>query len=141
MRSNGYKTKNKEYIIEALSNNLDKTLSAEEILDFIKTKGISINITTIYRNLEKLTNKNIILKFPSSDNSKNFYQIKKHNYKHKEHLHLQCTNCGKIIHLDCDFMQEFVDHLKEDHSFDLTCASSILFGLCEDCKKENNSCQ
>lgn len=138
MRSKGYNTKNKKYIIEVLSNNIDKTLSAEDILNFLNQQEIKLNITTIYRNLEKLTEKNVVLKFPSSDGSKYYYQLKHHNYKHEDHLHLQCTDCGKVIHLDCDFMQEFVEHLKEDHNFDLTCATSILFGLCEECKKKKN---
>ncbi|MGD1821716.1 MAG: Fur family transcriptional regulator [Pleomorphochaeta sp.] len=141
MRSNGYKTKNKEYIIDILENHLDTTLSADEILEYLKVKGKNMNITTIYRNLEKLAKNNIVLKFPSTDGTKNYYQLRKHNYIHEDHLHLQCTECGKVIHLDCDTMQKFVEHLQKDHNFDLTCASSILFGLCEDCKKKNKHCK
>jgi Fur family ferric uptake transcriptional regulator len=138
LRSNGYKTKNKEYIIEALSSHIDTSLSAEDIYEYLKNNNKNMNITTIYRNLEKLADKNVVLKFPSSDGSKNNYQLKKHDVVHKDHLHLQCTECGKIIHLDCNFMQNFVDHLKDDHQFDVTCANSILFGLCDNCKKKLN---
>lgn len=136
MRSGGYNTKNKQYIIEALSNNLNTTLSADNIFDYLSKNNKGMNITTIYRNLEKLAKENIILKFPSADGNKTFYQLKRHDLTHEDHLHLQCTNCGKVIHLDCDFMQSFVDHVKDDHSFDLTCGNSILFGLCDDCKKK-----
>ena len=134
MRSGGYKTKNRQYIIEALSNNLNTTLSADNIFDYLSKKNRDMNITTIYRNLEKLAKEDVVLKFPSADGNKTFYQLKRHDFTYEDHLHLQCTNCGKVIHLDCDFMQSFVEHVKDDHSFDLTCGNSILFGLCEDCK-------
>ncbi len=138
LRSKGYKTKNRQYIIETLSNNIHTTLSADDIFDKLIENNHSMNITTIYRNLEKLSTKNILLKFPSADGNKTFYQLKRHDFNHEEHLHLQCTNCGKVIHLDCDFMQSFVEHVKKDHSFDLTCGNSILFGLCENCRLEKN---
>ena len=137
MRSGGYKTKNRQYIIEALSNNLNTTLSADNIFDYLSKNNRDMNITTIYRNLEKLAKEDVVLKFPSADGNKTFYQLKRHDLTHEDHLHLQCTNCGKVIHLDCDFMQSFVDHVKDDHSFDLTCGNSILFGLCEECKEKN----
>jgi Fur family ferric uptake transcriptional regulator len=137
LRASRYKTKNREYILDALSNNLNTTLSADNIFDYLKSKDKDMNITTIYRNLEKLANENLVLKFPSADGNKTFYQLKCHDYTHEDHLHLQCTNCGKVIHLDCDFMQSFVDHVKDDHQFDLTCGNSILFGLCDKCKKKN----
>ncbi len=140
MRSGGYKTKNREYIIEILNNNINTTLSADNIFDYLQQKNIKINITTIYRNLEKMAKEDIVLKFPSADGNKNFYQLKSHGFTYEDHLHLQCTQCGKVIHLDCDFMQSFVQHVKNDHNFDLTCGNSILFGLCDKCRKNCNKC-
>lgn len=136
LRSNGYKTKNKEYIIEVLREHKDIILSVYDIHEYLNEKNKFMNITTIYRNLEKLASKNIIMKFPSENGLKSHYQIKDHNCAMDDHLHLQCSECGKIIHLDCEFMNQINEHLKKKHNFDLSTQSSILFGTCENCKKK-----
>lgn len=135
----GYNTKSRNTIIEILNNNKDITLSAESILNIFNTKYQKVNITTIYRNLEKLEKEKIIHKFPASDSHKALYQITNNNLKNEEHLHLQCSKCGKIIHLDCNYMKNFILHIKSNHDFDLTCDKSILFGLCQECKNKDSN--
>jgi Fur family ferric uptake transcriptional regulator len=124
--------------MEILRANNDITLSADDILSIFKKKCVKVNITTIYRNLDKLEKEGIINKFPASDSHKALYQIIRHDLKNEEHLHMQCSHCGKVIHLDCDYMTNFIQHLKDHHQFDLTCDKSILFGLCDDCKNKIN---
>ena len=138
MRSNTYKTKNKEYIVDVLKEHEDIILSVEDIHSYLLKKNKNMNITTIYRNLEKLASNNTILKFPSENGLKSQYQLKNHDCAMHDHIHLQCSQCGKIIHLDCNFMTEINEHLNKYHNFDLSTQSSILFGLCEDCRKKNN---
>ncbi|MBK5200515.1 MAG: transcriptional repressor [Spirochaetaceae bacterium] len=135
--SNGYNTKSKNTIIEILKTNKETALCAESILEVFNQKCQKVNITTIYRNLDKLEKEKIINKFPASDSHKALYQIACHDLKNEEHLHLQCSQCGKIIHLDCEYMKKFIQHIKDYHEFDLTCDKSILFGLCQVCKNKN----
>ena len=52
------------------------------------------------------------------------------------HLHLQCVKCGKVIHLDCHFMDEINEHIEEHHGFSIICKGSILYGTCEKCRNE-----
>lgn len=56
----------------------------------------------------------------------------------EEHLHLQCVKCGKIIHLECEFMDEISEHILKDHG--LNCSAKIQF--CMECavraRKVNN---
>lgn len=137
--SNGYNTKSKNTIIEILRTNKDTAICAESILEAFNNKCQKINITTIYRNLDKLEKEKIIHKFPASDSHKALYQITRHDLNNEDHLHLQCSQCGKIIHLDCEYMKNFIQHIKDYHEFDLTCDKSILFGLCQECKSKNIS--
>jgi Fur family ferric uptake transcriptional regulator len=133
-----YKTKCKETIMEILEDNKNITLSADDILLIFKKRCVKVNITTIYRNLDKLEKEGTLNKFPASDSHKALYQIIRHDLNNEEHLHMQCYDCGKVIHLDCDYMLNFIQHLKDHHQFDLTCDKSILFGLCDECKRKNN---
>ena len=56
-----------------------------------------------------------------------------------EHLHLKCTRCGRLFHLDCDFMDELRQHLLEEHGFLLQCSGDLLHGLCQECAAKEGS--
>ena len=56
-----------------------------------------------------------------------------------EHLHLKCIRCGKVVHLDCDFMDEFKEHLYKDHGFRLHCSGDMLHGIFQDCENKKIS--
>lgn len=133
-----YKTKCKDNIYKILEEFKDTTLSADEILLKMEENGCKVNKTTIYRNLDRMETDGIVHKFPSSDTTKSLYQLTIHNANIEEHLHLQCSSCGKVIHLDCEYMQSFIEHIALEHDFDLTCDKSILFGLCKQCKEKEN---
>ena len=60
----------------------------------------------------------------------------------ERHLHLKCVRCGRIIHLDCTFMDEISNHILNDHGFVLQCRNSILYGTCRACAgKDGNAAQ
>ena len=46
----------------------------------------------------------------------------------------QCKKCGKLTHLDCDFLSGFEKHIMEHHGFSLEYSGSILYGICKDCR-------
>ena len=54
----------------------------------------------------------------------------------EQHLHLQCTKCGRIFHLECDFMGEIATHIQREHGFYIECKKSIIYGICKDCVKK-----
>ena len=45
------------------------------------------------------------------------------------------AKCGKIIHLECEFMDEISEHILKDHGFKLQCKNSILYGMCSACQE------
>ena len=56
----------------------------------------------------------------------------------EEHKKAQeCVKCGKILHLDCEFMKEISEHIQKDHGFSLQCKNSILYGICRECQVKN----
>jgi Fe2+ or Zn2+ uptake regulation protein len=46
----------------------------------------------------------------------------------EEHLHLQCIKCGRIFHLECEFMDEIAAHIQSEHGFFIECKRSIIYG-------------
>ena len=123
-------------VLNFFLDNPDIIVSAEEIYQTLKQDSKDINLTTIYRNLDKLVEDKIIMVFASDDRKKSGYKYAGDDSKCRNHLHLQCINCGKIFHLDCYFMNNLDKHISEKHSFDIKCSNSIIYGICNECKKK-----
>ena len=49
------------------------------------------------------------------------------------HVHLRCTACGKLVHLDCHLADDLLSHIRADHRFSIDPARSVLYGTCEEC--------
>ena len=119
-----YTTKTRQIILEYLKSQKAVTVSVADIEKYLKTEGIKVNTTTVYRYLDKLCAEHIVIKYPDLNSDKAVFQFAGEEKKCTEHLHLKCIRCGKVVHLDCDFMDEFKEHLYKDHGFRLHCTFS-----------------
>ncbi|MBR7133576.1 MAG: transcriptional repressor [Clostridia bacterium] len=131
-----YNTKSRQYILNYLKANINTTVSVGDILEYLRLNGISVNFTTVYRYLNKLTLEKKVIKFTGENGQKSLYQLVREQSSCEEHIHIQCVSCGKLIHLNCGFMDELRSHLKHSHDFDLKCHGSVLYGLCRECNKK-----
>lgn len=131
-RSKSYSTKARQEIMDFLKRNWSNTASVADILQYLTEKGMPVNPTTVYRYLDKLCSDHTIIKYTANTGEKAVYQLSE-NQHCADHLHLTCTKCGRIIHLDCGFMDEFKDHLQEHHNFQLQCEGGMLYGVCNSC--------
>ena len=133
-----YATKNRLVILDYLKENCSTTISAADIKKHLEEKEISVNTTTVYRLLDKLCAENIIIKYSDINSDKAVYQYAGEKGHCREHLHLKCVKCGKVMHLDCGFMDELREHIMAEHHFRLQCSGDLLHGLCEECAKNSD---
>ncbi len=131
-----YKTIGHTKIMKYLASNSDRTVTVKDIDEYLRAEGIEVNASTIYRFLNRLSDSGEIMKYVTQKGEQSSFQyIRAEAHNCKEHLHLQCVRCGKIIHLECHFMDEISDHIMEHHGFALQCESSVLLGVCKECSK------
>ena len=130
-----YRTSFKACLMEYLKAHKEQGICASEIYEAMRTQQIAVNLTTVYRNLEKLTASGALIKYKTAGEDSCVYQYVEPDADCCHHLHMQCSRCGKIIHLECPFMEEIRAHLLKQHGFALECKTSVLTGLCEDCRK------
>jgi len=135
MKVKSYNTKARKYILDFLEKNTDVTVSATDIYEYVTSKDESINRATVYRNLNKLEEEKRVIKFSEAPSKKAVYQIVK-NHGCEGHLHIKCVKCGKLLHRDCGFMDELMEHLRQKHEFSLECSGSILYGICKECNQK-----
>lgn len=136
MAGNSYATASRRKILEFLKSNSDRTVTVADIDSYLKRNDSEVNITTIYRYLDKLAKEGTVMKYVAEKGSQAVYQYVEQGHRCEEHLHLKCVKCGCIIHLECDFMDEISEHILKEHRFTLQCKNSILYGMCSECAKQ-----
>lgn len=134
-----YHTPYKTWILQYFENHSDDSVSASAILSEMRKEGMPINQATVYRNLDRLEESGKIRGHRLNKKEEKYYQYLRPGHDCTHHLHLYCRKCGKVIHLDCAFMQEIQEHLMKEHGFALDCGDSVLVGLCETCRKEEEN--
>ena len=63
---NGYKTKSRSYIMEFFTAHKEQIVSAADIHHYLEENGKHVNLATIYRNLDKMTDEGILLKYKTA---------------------------------------------------------------------------
>lgn len=130
-----YKSQYRSWILNFFENHQNEIVSAADLLGEMRTAGFAVNQTTVYRNLDRLESTGVIRGHRLTGREEKYYQYLAAGHDCPHHLHLYCRKCGRVIHLDCAFMREIVEHLMQDHGFRLDCGDSVLVGLCADCRR------
>ena len=133
MANCGYATANRKKILDFLKDNHNRTLTVADIDAHLKACDSEVNITTIYRYLDKLEKEGTVMKYVAEKGSQATYQYVELGHNCEEHLHLQCVKCGHVIHLECHFMHEILEHVETEHGFVMQCKNSIVYGTCKEC--------
>ncbi len=138
-----YRSQYKSWIRDFFSKHEDEMICASDILERMRSDGLTINQATVYRNLDRLEEAGTIRGHRLCDKGEKYYQYLSAGHDCPHHLHLYCKSCGRVIHLDCAFMKNIQSHLQKDHGFLLDCGYSVLVGLCDECRKKEgeNTCQ
>jgi len=125
-----YKTKQRDLILSVFSSAYYFT--ADEIYEKLLP---DVNKSTVYRNLEKLTESGKITRELSKDGSKSIYRL--NPTAHCEgHLHLICSNCGGVIHLSEADSDKLEKVLKKSYGFSVNDNATVISGVCENCSKK-----
>ncbi len=136
-RPKEYRTKQRNEILSYIEENGSRHITAADITEHFKSRGVAIGAATVYRNLDRLTADGFIRKYTSGDNTPACYQLAAKDCH--QHHHLRCLECGALIHLNCDLLDSLGEHIKEEHGFVLDKTKTVLYGLCSRCAGKGNS--
>lgn len=128
-----YTTVSRTRILEFLEINSNRTVTVSDIMEYLKESDCEVNVTTVYRFLDRLAKDGKVIKYVAEKGSMAVYQYVA-GHKCEQHLHLKCTHCGSIIHMECEFMDEIAEHVMEHHGFAIQCRNSIVYGCCKSCR-------
>ncbi len=124
-------TKKRIQILSILENE-SAAVTAEYVYNKL-SEIIEINLSTVYRALNAMTDKNILTKTVHSD-GKTYYKLNNSHHKHE----LVCSVCHKSVKVDnCPF-DIIADEIAKKTGFVITGHSMEFTGICPDCIVELN---
>ncbi len=129
-----YNTEQRNCLLSFLSENHDKTFSAKEIVSSLADKNISKS--SVYRNLSELEAEQKIKRVTKAGTNEAYYQFFD-NSECKNHIHLSCTKCGKIFHLESEQTEKLVSEVEEADGFEVSKSETTLYGVCKECVSRN----
>ena len=133
-----YNTMQKQLIIKMLEANKNHHLNVDEMLEILKEEGASVSRATLYRTIDSLVEGGIVRKYVINENEKACFQLIDEEECH-HHFHLVCSNCGKLIHLECEKFEEILDHVSKEHGFNVYPGRVVLYGICNECQSKGGN--
>ena len=130
-----YRTKQQDELLEYLRQNPGVHQTAAQIKQHFLSRQKNIGTSTIYRQLEKFVEDGRVKKYLLDTGDSACYEYVGEE-KAPAHFHCKCEVCGRLIHLDCDEMQEMEKHLLEHHGFLWHAGKTVFYGVCQDCQRK-----
>jgi Fe2+ or Zn2+ uptake regulation protein len=118
-------------ILEAIYQS-EEHLSAEEILQISKKKKPSINLATIYRNLQKLEDLNLISRVHINGITTRYEKIK------PPHHHFICSKCHSIKDLETPKQKTCLSCISRNSDVQMQSIISTIIGICPSCQNSTN---
>ena len=116
-----YNTKQSCEILQFMKDKKGTHLTAQDIVDHFRAKGVNIGSATVY----------II-----DDKSPACYEyIGMDDCNAGACYHMKCESCGKLLHLSCDEINAFFAHIRSEHGFMLDPKRTVFYGLCDKCQE------
>ena len=140
-RKSEYQTKQKACVLAYLEAHPEQHITAAELVSALNRNGTPVGAATVYRQLERLEKQGLVRRYAMDDGSSACWQFGGEEAKAgtcHAHFHLKCTECGVLIHLDCDHLAAITAHVQEDHGFMIDPARTTFYGLCRACAKQKD---
>ena len=134
-----YQTEQKKCLTEFMSRHSDRAYTVEELAAAMQADPTLVSTpgkSTIYRLLTGLVQQGKVKRFVRGNSRQFTYQIV--TCEHCDlHLHLKCTDCGKLLHIDDDASALIFQKVLESKRFCLDEGKTILFGRCQECNEQS----
>ena len=129
LRDRGYRlTPQRMMVVEAIEAS-DDHISAEQIRAKAQLKYPYINMSTVYRTLELLTEQGLVTETDLGGGRLLYHPAGK-----ASHHHLVCRRCGKVKDIDVSFFQPLKEELRAKYGFDADLEHIGIFGICDNCE-------
>lgn len=131
-----YKTNQRTQLYDFLKKNPHTYFTARQIADALSSSGADISISAIYRNLSALSEEGKIRKSVQKNSRETCYRYVD-SEACRDEIHITCSECGKIFHMDHKLSALLQDHLSNSQGFELDKSKTVIYGICNECRRHH----
>lgn len=130
-----YRTRQMTELLSYLKSVQGSHVTVNDICEYFRNEGITVGTTTIYRNLERMVKQGLVAKYVTPESSSAYFEYIGERDGISHSFHCKCQKCGKLIHLQCDEVVNFGQHMLEHHDFEMDSLRTVFYGFCGECRK------
>lgn len=128
LKKSSLKNTKQRYTILSIIESTKEPITAEEIFKQLVIDDCKINLSTVYRTLHALTNKNVLLKILKGDGTA-AYELNDLSHNH----YITCSMCNSSVLIDSCPVKELSEMVSKNTGFKVTGHSLQLTGICSKC--------
>ena len=127
-----YQTKPRQQVLGFLAKNPENLFTADELASALESEygSEAPGKSTVYRLVGKLEREEQIRSIKPEGSRRTCYQLNQCHH----HLHLQCSDCGQLIHMRENASSILTQLVLERTGFSVDEHHTVLYGRCEKCK-------
>jgi len=122
-------TPQRAVVLQALCE-LDGHASAEKVHERVLHYRPDVDLSTVYRTLEKLRDLRIASQTDLGRGHAEYEIVTE-----QPHHHLICLTCGRVINLDHAYLAPAAEAIHQDFDFEPILSHLAIFGLCRACRE------
>ncbi len=107
----------------------------ESLFVFMKSKNYRVSRATLYNTIELLLNSGLVIRHQFGKNIAQFERA----YKYKQHDHMVCKTCGKVIEFCDPRIQQIQTTISKLMEFKVEYHSLYFYGICKECSKKEQT--
>ncbi len=129
----GYLTKPRRQVLNFLAEQPDQSYTAEEIAHALAERhgDEAPGKSTVYRLMGKLLQEEQVKRFEPEGSHRSYYQMMGCSH---DHLHLKCTDCGRLIHMNEGTSAHLLQEILRANGFSVNEHQTVIFGRCKECE-------
>ncbi len=124
-------TKSRTAILDILEQS-SQPISAEQVFLKLKEKKITANLSTVYRTLDALSDKNLATKLSITGDNRTLYEFNRMVHRH----YLVCLGCKKIMAIDSCPLEDYEKALEKETNYLISGHKLDIYGYCPECREK-----